>query len=51
MHVPSDIEIAQSCQMRPIGEIAAAAGSVAVRSVNERMIFFIVMSGRMNRWV
>ena len=26
MHVPSDIEIAQSCQMRPIGEIAAAAG-------------------------
>ena len=26
MHVPSDIEIAQSCQMRPIAEIAAAAG-------------------------
>ena len=26
MRVPSDIEIAQSCQMRPIGEIAAAAG-------------------------
>ena len=26
MHVPSDIEIAQSCQMRPITEIAAAAG-------------------------
>ena len=26
MHVPSDIEIAQSCQMRPIPEIAAAAG-------------------------
>ena len=26
MRVPSDIEIAQSCQPRPIGEIAAAAG-------------------------
>ncbi len=26
MHVPSDIEIAQSCPMRPITEIAAAAG-------------------------
>ena len=26
MHVPSDIEIAQSCPMRPIGEIASAAG-------------------------
>lgn len=26
MHVPSDIEIAQSCKMRPITEIAAAAG-------------------------
>ena len=26
MHIPSDIEIAQSCAMRPIAEIAAAAG-------------------------
>lgn len=26
MHIPSDIEIAQSCQMRPIGEIAQTAG-------------------------
>ncbi len=26
MNVPSDIEIAQSCAMKPITEIAAAAG-------------------------
>ena len=26
MQIPSDIEIAQSCTMRPIAEIAASAG-------------------------